>query len=121
MSELGQWLENQLKNRGWSYRAAEKETGVSKSMLEDIVKVEGFQPRLGVLARLSESLDVPLWQVVEMCGYPSGVSQSPSRRAERVANLIHSMPEMEVVLNRLAALSPDRVDGVLAFLEAIDR
>lgn len=119
-SRLGPWLEKEMKNRGWSYRKTERATGISKSVLEDIVKVPTFQPRPGILARLAETFSMPLWQIIELCGYPSGVSETPSHRAERIANLIRSRPWAEDVLNRLAGMEPDRVDAVLAVLEVLE-
>lgn len=120
MSKLGSWLEAEMKARGWSYRAAEKHTGISKSVLEDIVKVSDFEPRLGVLARLAEATSMPLWQLLELQGQDSGVSNSFSWEGERIANLLRTKPEAKPVLEHLTQLSPEQIKTILAVLEKIE-
>lgn len=116
--DLAQWLSLQMRDRNLTFREASEETDIPKSVLSDIVN-KNFKPGLGTLARLSERFDMPLWQLIEMCGYKSGVSKSLDQQASRIANLLRAKPELEFVLDRLALLPPEQADGVLRYLEAV--
>jgi len=116
MSELSVIVDQQLKQRNWSLRVAEEETGISKTALSNLIN-DAQKPDLETLVKVSRSFALPLWRVVEMAGYDLGFRDSSRSIAERIASLIEAVPDFHEGLERLMKATPDDIEGMLAFLE----
>ncbi|WP_083469920.1 helix-turn-helix domain-containing protein [Herpetosiphon geysericola] len=116
MSELSVFVDQQLKQRNWSLRFAEEETGISKTALSNLIN-DVQKPDLETLVKVSRSFSIPLWRVVEMAGYDLGFQTTSPSIAERIASLIEAVPEFQEGLERLMKATPDDIEGMLAFLE----
>src|SRR5687767_3713341 len=93
MSQLSDMLRNTIEANGWSYRKFEEETKISKSTLSNILSDENKTPSLETLVKISEWSKIPLGQVIEMCGFELGVPDVNANQAQRVANILGSMPQ----------------------------
>lgn len=119
---LAELLQRELEKRNWSLRDAEGHTGVSRTALDAILKETTTIPTLETLYRLGDKFGIPLWRMVELAGFSSGIAPSglPRDRVERALMLSQSMPFLSEVLDRVLELAPADMAGVLAYLEAIE-
>jgi transcriptional regulator with XRE-family HTH domain len=120
MATLAAYVQNQMKQRGWSLRDAERETGVSRSALDNILKNEDVTPGLDTLTKLASVFGIPLWRIVEMCGFDLGIPREPSNQSQRLTTLINSMPQLQPIVDHLLALQPDDLGGILDYLELVE-
>lgn len=119
LSELAAFVARQMEQRGWGLRAAERETGVSKTALKNILDNADVVPEMDTLVKLANAFGVPLWRIVEMCGFDLGLPTTPTDRAQRLAALVAAMPEYQPIVDQLLTLTPEDLEGVLLYLEAI--
>ena len=115
--KLSAWLANQLRDRGWSTRDAEKQTGISKSEISDLIN-ERIKPGLALMVKLARGFETRLWAVMEMAGYDSGVNGALYEQGERIASLLQTRPDLAPVLDRLPLLTAEDVDVFVAYMEA---
>ena len=119
---LAELLQRELEKRNWSLRDAEGHTGVSRTALDAILKETTTIPTLETLYRLGDKFGIPLWRMVELAGFSSGIAPTglPRDRVERALTLSQTMPHLAAVLDRVLELAPADMAGVLAYLEAIE-
>lgn len=119
---LAELVRREMGRRKWSLRDTQAHTGVSRNALNQILKEETGVPTLETLYRLGDAFGVPLWRMVELAGYTSGiVPDNPQGQIERVIKLSQSMPQLAVLLDQVLELPPGELNGVLAYLEALNR
>jgi transcriptional regulator with XRE-family HTH domain len=121
---LADLLAREMEKRNWSLRDAEAHTGVSRNAIDNILKNAETVPNLETLHRLAVAFQVPLWRIVELAGFASGVvpnGDTPQGRIHRVMKLSQAMPQLAELLDLALELPPSDVEGVLAYLEALKR
>lgn len=116
MTRLAELLNHHMALRGWSQRELEKQSGVNRASIRNAID-EGGVPTLVNLEKLAKALNLPLWHLVEACGVDLGLSYTPDERTRRAAALMHAVPQYEQIINHLAQVAPDTLDGVLKYLE----
>jgi len=116
MSELSSFVDQQMKTKGWSLRAAEEETGVSRSALDNIIK-DTQRPEPDTLIKLGNYFSIPLWRLMEMAGYDLGFGDA--LLAQRVASLISRIPALTTVFDQMLQLPPDRFRNLVQSLEGL--
>lgn len=115
--ELSEWLAVQLRDRGWSVREGEKQTGISKSELSDIANGK-LNPGLALMIRLARGFDTPLWKIMNMAGHDSGVNDAISEHGERIVSLLQARPDLAPVLERLPLVSDADIHDLLSYMES---
>lgn len=100
MAELAAFIQQQVKERGWTERYFEDVTGISKTALRSIVQGETKIPKLENLARLAKALETPLSYLVELCGYD--LDEAVKLTEEERAVLAKLTPEQRARLIRRA-------------------
>lgn len=117
---LAGFLKHQMEQRGWSLRDTERETGLSRSTIDNILKVEGVVPSLDTLAKLAIAFNISLARIIELCGFELGDAHSVKPN-ERLNHLLASLPQMQSVVDRLMALNPEDMEGILDYIEVVER
>lgn len=119
---LAEFLIREMDKEKWSVLDLEVQTGVSRGALRNILEKPDAVPTLETLLRLSRRFKLPLWRMVELAGFASGVpTDTPQGRTARIIALAQAMPQLSDALDLLVELSADEVEGVLAYLEALKR
>ncbi len=113
------FLRHQMDARGWSLRDTERETGLSRSTIDNILRVEGVVPSLDTLAKLAITFNVSLARIIELCGFELGEHSLPPN--ERLNSLLVALPQLQSAVDRLMELTPDDLDGVLDYIEVVER
>lgn len=119
-SELAPWLDRQMRIKGWGLRAAERETGISKGAIDNILKNSDAIPNVDTLARLSSVFGVPFDRLVEMCGFSVPNYEDASGLAAAITRLAETQPDLRPALGRIAELRPGEVAGLVAYLDALE-
>jgi transcriptional regulator with XRE-family HTH domain len=119
MSKLAEYLQAQLRQRNWTLRIAEEQTQMSRETLSRIMRGDERAPRLDTLQQVAEGFDLPLWRVIELAGYDIGIQSSPATQAARLEVISRAMPHLAPLLDRLLEASPDDLDAILVYLEAL--
>lgn len=120
LSPLALWLTQQMERNGWGLRATERETGVSKTAIRNILDNRAMTPELETLKRLSLAFHTPLWRLVEMAGFDLGLPQSEDERARRLLALFKNNPSYRPIVDHMLALDPNDIDGILVYLEGLE-
>ncbi len=119
---LQEFLTRELSRRKWSVVDLEAKSGVSRGAIRNMLNNDEAIPTLETLDRLGDVFGMPLWRMVELAGFQSGMpSVQPQATIERVVVLARSMPELEEILDQVLELPPSEMAGVLAYLEALKR
>ena len=119
---LAEFVRREMTRRRWSIRDVEGHTGVSRTAIANILNNADAVPTLETLDRLGSTFGLPLWRMVELAGYQSGMpSVSPRNAIERVTILAEAMPQLAELLDEVLELPPSEMAGVLAYLEALKR
>lgn len=105
--------------RGWSKRKLEEITGIARTSIDNILDNERAVPRLETLDTLGRVFDLPLWRMVELCGYDLGLPKTASERSRRLAAVMEAMPQFQPIVDHLLATDPSQLDGILGYLEFV--
>jgi transcriptional regulator with XRE-family HTH domain len=119
MSQLADLLKHQMEVRGWSKRKLEEITGIARTSIDNILDNENAVPRLETLDILGRTFGLPLWRMVELCGYDLGLPKTAGERAKRLTAVMEAMPQFQPIVDHLMATDPDKLDGILSYLEWI--
>lgn len=120
MVDLINFLERQKKELG-GLRALARKTGVSHNALSNLMTSETAIPELETLVRISQAFGMPLWRIIDLAGFDLGLPRSPSDQAQRLAGLVEQLPEFQPIVSYLLSLQPDDLEGVLTYLESLNR
>lgn len=118
-SLLAEYLEGWLRDKKWTLRRAEEQTGVARETLSRIIRGDERAIRLDTLQQIAEGFAVPLWRVIELAGYDIGMAPSPTLHAARLATLSQAMPQLAPLIDRLLEANPDDLEAILVYLEAL--
>lgn len=120
MSELSEYLDRQMKQRGWSLRDAEREIGVSRSAIDNLLKEKSEYPDVGTMVKIAQAFHLPLWRVLQMYGLDMGLSnESTLTQAQHLTALLDAMPPFRPIVDHLLNIRPDDLEGILIYLEGL--
>lgn len=114
---LREWIEREMTARGWSRRGLASEADISRGTLDNVFTKPAAMPELDTLAALARVFDTPLWRVVEMAGFESGVT--PTAGADRIAQVLASTPELQEIATLLEQVPAADRTGVLLYLQVL--
>lgn len=116
MSELTDYIESLLAS-GWSYRDFERKSSgaLKRGAIESLLA--GKKTRMETFALLAETLELPLWRIVQMAGYNLQLGKSIDEKSKRLVEMAKIHPGIELILDRLLQLDPQNIAAVLALLE----
>ena len=114
---LREWIEREMKAKGWSRRTLASEAEISRGTLDNVFSKPDAMPDLDTLAALAKVFDAPLWRVVEMAGFESGVA--PTAGADRIAQVLASTPELQEIAGLLEQVPAADRTGVLLYLQVL--
>jgi len=120
-STLAALLARQMRERGWSLRDAEREIGISKTAVRNILEKPNVVPELETLSKIASALDLPLWRVIEVAGFDLDLSRAPLEKAQLLASLVATVPELDSQLHRLDQWSREDLQGLLAYIEVVEK
>lgn len=107
-TELGQYLQRELSQRGMSIRRAAVAVGLSYGTLYGVMRGEGV-PELPTLRKISEGLGVPLRRLQELAGYgPEAMGP--------VEDALRGLTDEQI--NLLRRLPPDRKRALIDLIRA---
>lgn len=119
-TELAHFLSSFMRAEGLTLRDMESRTGVSKSLLNNLINGKVVEPRLSTLVGIARAVDLPLWRVIDLAGFDLGLPTSPEAVAEVRARSAATVPHQRWcrLLERLAGLDPDELDALLSLMIA---
>lgn len=75
VTPLGAMLVKELESRNWTLRELGRTAGVTQATISKLINTPGRRPDLDTLNSLAVALDIPLYKMVEACGYDAGVTE----------------------------------------------
>lgn len=82
--DFGQFLQSLRKEKGFTLRAVENETGISNAYLSQLEQGKIKQPSPAILHKLSELYKVSYEELLALVGYPTSSSSKASRVSSRL-------------------------------------
>jgi len=107
-SPLSKWLNDELKNRGWSQREAARRAGISHAAIANILQDVG-EPLVSTYEALARAFEMPLPEILQIAGVLP-LPPAPVRDEDRLLSLWRQLDprQRRDVLDMLAALADDR-------------
>lgn len=120
---LTEFLQRELEKHKWTVTDLEVHTGVSRGALRNILAGDMQDPpKLETLQRIAQAFHIPLWRIVEMTGFESGVPTNTSNgQMARIIAVSRAIPQLSEILEYLPDLTESEIEGALAYLEALVR
>jgi|SRR5579859_7091157 len=120
VGQLSRYLADYMGDRNWTIREAAEQFGISKTALAYILSHTDAVPTLETLSKIADGVELPLGKIIELCGFKLEPSPTPNDQIRRLASLIEHAPDYRPLMDRLLALRPDDVEGVLAYIDAVE-
>lgn len=120
MSDLQELLKKQQQIAG-GLRALARKVDVSHTAIKNVIENNDAIPELETLVKFARAFKLPLWRVVEMAGFDLELNQGSVSQAQRLASLMEVMPQYRPVVDYLLRLNPDDIEGMLMYLEVLER
>ena len=73
---LGALLIKEAEARGWTMRELGRNAGVTQPTISKIINIQGRRPDLDTLNSLAVALDIPLYKLIEACGFNIGIDKA---------------------------------------------
>jgi transcriptional regulator with XRE-family HTH domain len=115
-SILGSLIRVRLNQRGWSATDLAAEAGIAKSTLSRLMNDE-VVPDLATVVKLSDTLAIPLPEVIEATGLSVERGLTSGEREARFVSALEAVPWLKPLLGPLAQLTPEEQASVLSYLE----
>jgi len=119
--DLAELVKRELRDHDWTLRDAEEAMKVSRSALGNIVNRKKILPTVDTLEKLATYFKLPLWRTIQMAGIDLGLPREPSDLARQLTSLADRIPEIQPIVGFLLKLHPADLNGVIAYLEVLDR
>lgn len=119
--DLADLVSREMRERGWSLREAEDAIKISRSALGNIVNRKKILPTVDTLEKLATYFKLPLWRTIQMAGIDLELPREPSDQARQLTSLADRIPEIQPIVGFLLRLHPADLNGVIAYLETLDR
>lgn len=114
---LREWIEREMAAKGWSRRALASEAEISRGTLDNIFNNPTAMPDLETLSAFATTFDTPLWRVVEMAGFDSGIT--PTADVDRIAQVLASTPELQQIAALVERAPAGDRTGILLYLRTL--
>jgi transcriptional regulator with XRE-family HTH domain len=90
--DLADYLDREMRLRGWTHREAAERSGLSKAAITSILNNPDRMPELRTLRGIAEGFSIPIARLLELCGLSlDGLNASKLT------------PDEEALINRLNA------------------
>ena len=66
--ELADYLDREMRQRGWTHREAAERSGLSKAAITSILNHPDRMPELRTLRGIAKGFSVPVARLLELCG-----------------------------------------------------
>jgi len=120
---LANFISAKLAEKGWSDSRLAKESGVGGATVSRLLKARPQQIQLQTFVALAGALEVELWRLLEVAGYPieqpSPPAETDLRFAQQLARQLDSFPELRPIVRLLFDLDEADRRAVTAFLNAL--
>jgi transcriptional regulator with XRE-family HTH domain len=116
---LANFLREQMKGHGWSQKDLAAESGVPAPTLSRLLNTADVEPELTTLVKLSSALEVPLWRLISLAGFPVEPPANAEAQASRLVALGEAFPWLIPVMEEFAGLAADDRESILTYLEAL--
>jgi hypothetical protein len=117
MAGLAAVLQDELDRRGWNWSKLADKSKIGESTLSKWRHHPEVVPDLRSLAVLSATLELPLRQLIEACGFAVNESAGYADREARARALVAAVPQLAVFADPLASLTPEDQDAVWSMVE----
>lgn len=117
-SDIGTIMKDWRQYNNLTVEAAAEKVDVSKSTWSDLESGKR-QPNIETLIALSDALNIPLRELAQQAGYNVRLSETPTDRQRRIAELVASNPRLSVAMDKLLAFPVSELDTVLTIIEAL--
>jgi transcriptional regulator with XRE-family HTH domain len=121
VSELSNYLNDQLKERGWEQKDLVARSGLPKATVSRVLGDKVETPDLPTFVSLAEALGVSLAFLLERAGYTVERLNDPEESTRQIARQIEAFPWLQPILQWLLDLDPEDRAGVVAYFEALRR
>lgn len=112
-------IDHELKARGWSQNQLAERSGINANTLSAWRRDETQIPTLHNFARLSNTLNIPIRELIEACDVRIDEKPSATAEQQRIQSLLRIMPELRFYLDDLAVLTPNDREAILTMLTAL--
>lgn len=119
VSELSNYLQEQLAERGWEQKDLVARSGLPKATVSRVLSGQVETPDLQTFVGLAEALGISLARLLERSGFVVERLDSPEESTARIARQIEDFPWLQPVLQWLLDLDPEDRAGVTAYLKSI--
>jgi transcriptional regulator with XRE-family HTH domain len=120
---LANFVNRCLEQKGWDDVDLVRESGISAPTVWRILKAKPHRIKLQTFVVLAQALDVELWEILEVAGYPiekpSPPAEADLRFAERLARQLDAFPELRPIVTWLFELPDADRRAVIAFLTTL--
>lgn len=76
VSAFGRWLLEETASRNLSLLQLAAQAKIGAATLYKIINTPEAEPKLATMYALSQALNIPLWRVIEACGYDVGIEKA---------------------------------------------
>jgi len=117
LSELADRLERYKREHNMSWRELEDLAGVGKTTLHDLKNPDPKRrPRISTFVGVAKLLELPLWQVLKMAGYDTGLTETTEDQARQLVSLAEHQEDVRQLLALLLKADPKDRQAVLNYL-----
>lgn len=106
-----------MREHGLTLRDLEQKTGVSRTVLNNLILGKEHEPRLSTMEGIAKFVELPLWHVIEMMGVDIGLPKAPSDDAERLASLARRNKTFQHLVGKLVTAEPALIRNILNYLD----
>lgn len=92
---FSEWLRKKLEEKGWSYRAFEKRSGVSYATIGNIINKPDNKTYPDTIRKIAAALEEDEATLLNMAGYDVPVIDGNTPAIDRFANLLSKFPADE--------------------------
>ena len=120
-SALATYLRAELDRRNWTASVLSERSGVPKGNLSKILRNPDHEPEVPTLIKLARGLDVPIREIMAVCGYDMGdITVHPDTL--RRAIVLEKSPELKQTFDLAMQLPAEDQQALLVWIEArLDR
>lgn len=111
MSDLGVWLENQIKQRGLTLNATAVYSGVSAATLSDMMNKDHV-PKVELLFKLADYFETPRNRVLELAGYLESEPKKDNHVDPYLRDAADRLIEIWGILQKLDPEAAERLVGI---------
>jgi len=118
-SELGNFLRDEIKRRGWTQTRLAARSHLPKQTISNIITDPSNTPDLPSLVAIADALEISLARLLERAGYTVDRTDDPEESTRQLARQIEAFPWLQPILMWLIELDLEDRAGVIAYLKSV--